>query len=399
MKKSITVGLLIPTLHKGGAEKIAAELSKALPKEWKKYIIVFEKKISYEYEGELISLEIPMENRLKEIFLIPKRAKELRKIVEDKKIDVVMSFDEIASFVNLFSKSKSGKIVAIRKSLIMADKQKGIISKAIAGIVRKQYNKACKTICVSQGIKKELISYVRIKKNKVKVLYNIYDIKNMEKLGMEKEEIDLPNKYLLNIGRAEREKGQWHLIRAFKKVKEKNKDIKLVIIATGSLLDYLKKLRKELGLEKDVVITDIWINNVYPILKKAEAFVLSSLFEGFPNVLVEALTLERAIISTNCNTGPKEIVGRIKEEKDGYKIGERGILVEELDGKIRDAKEPLSKEEEILANAMLRVVEDKKLRREIAKNGKNYVKEFDKNKTIKEYVRVIEECSSKKKNH
>ena len=386
------IAFLIPTLHKGGAEKIVSELSKALPKDWEKYIIVFEKKVSYEYEGELISLDVPIEKGLKEIFLVFKRVEKLNKIIEEKGIDVVLSIDEMASLVNVFSKAK--KIIAIHKSLKMADKEKPFIKRIIAMIARKLYNRACYVIAVSEGIRKELIEY-GVKREKAKVVYNPHDIKKIREKAKEKAEIKLPERFILNIGRAERQKGQWYLIRAFKEVLKKEKNVKLVLVARGELLDYLKKLRKELGVEKEVIIIDGWINNIYAIMDKAEVIVLSSLFEGFPNVLVEALAIGKPIVSSDCPTGPSEIVGNIVEEKEGYKVGERGILIGQFDGKVK-SKEELSKEEKALANAILRILKDKNIREEFKRNTKNFIWKMDKKNAINEYVNLIERCKKER---
>ena len=81
----------------------------------------------------------------------------------------------------------------------------------------------------------------------------------------------------------------------------------------GSLLDDLSTQVKELNLEERVLFTG-FVKNPYPILKGAQLFVLSSLYEGMPNVLLEAIALGVPVVSSDCPSGPKEILGKKYKE-------------------------------------------------------------------------------------
>ena len=86
-----------------------------------------------------------------------------------------------------------------------------------------------------------------------------------------------------------------------------NIKFKLLIIGNGGLLNYLKKEIKSRRLSNCIKIINN-INPPYSYMASSKFFILSSLYEGLPNVLIEALSLKKLVISSNCPTGPKEIL-------------------------------------------------------------------------------------------
>ena len=120
---------------------------------------------------------------------------------------------------------------------------------------------------------------------------------------------------IINIGRMTEQKNQLMLLKAVNILKKKIK-IRLLLIGRGVLRNNLELFIKRNNLNKIVKIIN-FKKNPFPYLKKSDLFVLTSNFEGLPNVLLEAATLKKFIISTNCPTGPKEILEN----------GKNGILV------------------------------------------------------------------------
>jgi glycosyltransferase involved in cell wall biosynthesis len=126
-------------------------------------------------------------------------------------------------------------------------------------------------------------------------------------------ETDIP--LIITIGRLQKMKAHDTLIKAFKIVRKKV-NCRLMIIGEGEEHESLQKLIDSLGLTSSVRLTG-GMENPYPFLKAAEVFVLTSVYEGFGNVLVEALALGKKIVSTNCVGGPAYILNQ----------GEYGALV------------------------------------------------------------------------
>ena len=138
-----------------------------------------------------------------------------------------------------------------------------------------------------------------IKKSKIKIKFNFFKSK----------------KYLnlINISRFTDQKDHITLLKSFNLVVKKIK-AKLLIIGYGSNKNRIKNYIKDNKLQKYVKIIE-FKENPYPYLLKSDLFLLTSKYEGLPNVLLESMTLKKFIISSNCPTGPREI---LKNGKLGY---------------------------------------------------------------------------------
>jgi len=178
---------------------------------------------------------------------------------------------------------------------------------------KKQMDKnfGIKTVCIYNPLNKIEI----IKKSRIKINFNFFNNK--------KKELKI-----INIGRLTEQKDQLTLLKSAKVLNEKKINFKLLIMGKGvekkNLLNYID----ENNLNKIVKIIN-FRENPFPILIKADLFILSSKYEGLPNVLLEAILLKKFIISSNCPTGPKEI---LLNGKGGFlfKVGD----YEELSKKI-----------------------------------------------------------------
>ncbi len=235
-------------------------------------------------------------------------------------------------------------------------------------------------------------------RNKVIVFPNVYDIKRNIELSKEKIEKKYKKIFssgfvFINIGRLDEQKGQWFLIRAFKKVVESYPDAKLVIIGKGALKNKLYDLSVRLNINDKVFLLGMQ-PNPFKFLVRSHCLVFPSLFEGMPNVVIEALSLNIPVISTDCKTGPREILCPDLEvnEKIQYPYyGEYGILTKPFPRKFiwDDLKErPLIEEEKMLANLMIEMIKDKNLRRRYS-NGIKRAKDFDIEKIIKEWEKLM----------
>jgi len=125
--------------------------------------------------------------------------------------------------------------------------------------------------------------------------------KNSKKIFTNKKQLKI-----LNIGRFTEQKDQLTLLKALNLIK-KDISFQAIIIGRGKLRNDLIEYINKNKLNDCIKIID-FVENPFPLLKQTELFILSSRYEGLPNVLLEALTLKKFIISSNCPTGPKEIL-------------------------------------------------------------------------------------------
>ena len=161
------------------------------------------------------------------------------------------------------------------------------------------YNFANKIITNSKGSKKSIDKLIINKKKSISI-YNPY----LKKIY--KKNTSINNNYILSVGRLTKQKDLETLIYAMKIVVKKI-NTKLLIIGDGYEKNHLKKLILNLNLSKNVKILG-WKNNIFKYYKKAKLFVLSSLYEGLGNVVIDAVNHEIPCIVTECKSGPKEII-------------------------------------------------------------------------------------------
>ena len=168
------------------------------------------------------------------------------------------------------------------------------------------YNFSDGIITNSKGSKFSLKKFL-LNKN-VKTIYNPYLKKKSNRNKKKRSNI------LLSVGRLTKQKDFRTLIFAFYKIRDEIINYKLIIIGDGELKNSLIKLTKDLQIEKRVIFLG-WRNKLDKYYKKSKLFVLSSLYEGLGNVLIDAINYEVPIVTTNCKSGPSEI---INNKKGGY---------------------------------------------------------------------------------
>jgi len=184
-------------------------------------------------------------------------------------------------------------------------------------LVKSTYFLSNGIIAVSNAVKKDLMLLSRLKEKKIKVINNPAAIgvsSNKENTIVKSNLWGVGyNYHILSVGRLAVEKDHATLIRSFA-ILSKKINATLIILGEGNLRQELEKLIVELNLE-DRVFLPGFVIDPYPWYRSADLFVLSSLFEGFGNTLVEALECGVPIVCTNCPGGPTEILDNGKYGK------------------------------------------------------------------------------------
>lgn len=162
---------------------------------------------------------------------------------------------------------------------------------------------------------------------KSKVILNPFDFTNIKKKSVQKINYNFYKKNhlkLINVGRLVDQKDQLTILKAVHYALKNNKKIQLLIIGKGEKKKELEEYIKKNNLSKNIKLIG-YKKNPFKYIRAADIFVLSSKFEGFPNVLIESIFLKRGIISSNCPTGPNEI---LKNGKYGdlFEIGDYKTL-------------------------------------------------------------------------
>tara|TARA_Y100000816_G_scaffold271585_1_gene236254 strand:+ start:409 stop:1506 length:1098 start_codon:yes stop_codon:yes gene_type:complete len=227
-------------------------------------------------------------------------------------------------YCTILCKLLSTKII-IRSNSSPSGWSKNYIKKIL---YKKIYNMADKIIVNSEDFKKEL----KIKFNiNSECIYNPLNKKEIIKNSKKKININFfkkKNFKIVSVARFTDQKDHLCLIRSINLIKNKYKNIKVLLIGSGNKKREIQDLIEELSLKKIVKILN-FKKNPYPYIKKADLFILSSNFEGLPNVLLEAITLNTFVISSNCPTGPSEI---LDNGKGGFlfKVGDYNELSKKI---------------------------------------------------------------------
>jgi len=402
------IQFLINSLIFGGAERVAINLLNELSKRgYTIFLYTLEKSKQYSIHSNIIykslsNLRTRPYNFLK-IFYLPIIIIKYFLETKKNKPNILISFLEMSNFINIFiGKVLLNKkaIISVRTNPLIMYPKETVYGKVHNFFIKFLYPKADKVIVVSKKIKNILSNYYNVPKKKIEVIYNPINIQRCLKLSQEPIEKEyqkiFENSFVfINVSRLTEAKGQWFLIRAFKKVVERYSNSKLIILGEGELKRDLENLIKKLKLEGSIFLLGLH-KNPFKFLKHSNCFVFPSLWEGLPNVLIEALTFNLPIISTDCETGPREILDPkldIEEKIDYPYFGRYGILIEPFPREyiFKDLKErPLIDQEEQLFKLMIKVIQDKNLRKKYSK-GLKRAKDFDIDKIIKKWENVIME--------
>ncbi len=254
----------------------------------------------------------------------------LKKIVENNQYDVVIDFDMgLSKNIDLIKTDK--KIAWVHSSIENWYQKKSRIKRL--GERLKKYNNIV-TIC--DEMKKETIKLYPFLEEKIVRIYNPFNFERI--LFLSNEEVDdklFKEKFIVAVSRLTlHQKDFITLIKGFKKAKElKNFDEKLYILGDGPDKRKIQSLILEEKMEKEIILLGN-IKNPYPWIKNSKMLIHSSKYEGFGLVLVEALILNKIVISSNCPVGPKEVlengeIGYLYEVGDYNKLAE--LIIENIE--------------------------------------------------------------------
>ncbi|WP_421658225.1 glycosyltransferase [Leptothermofonsia sp. ETS-13] len=254
-----------------------------------------------------------------------------------------------ADIINLLAKPLMGRkhraIISVQNTVTQELKSDRVKSRWIIFLcARYLYFWADGLVAISQGVAKDLATFAKFPLGRIKIIYN--PAVTADIFAKAKDPIDHPwfapgqPPVVLGVGRLEKQKDFPTLLRAFAKVRQR-REVRLVILGWGSEQPQLEALVHELGLAEDVTFPGS-VRNPYAYMASSAVFVLSSIYEGLSNALIEALALGVPIVSTDCPHGPAEVLhngeyGELVPVGDSDRLAEEILRV--LDGKHRQAPE------------------------------------------------------------
>lgn len=305
------IAIFLPFLHKGGVERAMLNLAQGFVQRGIRVDLVLATKA----EGPYVS-QIPSQVRVIElkastpILSFPGLVRYLRR----RRPQAVLSGLTPANLVAVWARrvpamKKTKVIIRVEIAVGIRESTTPLRARLRPFVYKAFYPWADTIVAVSRGVAKDLLRF-GIPKTKIGQIYN--PVVNSEMNERAKEPVEHPwfapdtPPVILGVGRLHKQKDFATLIRAFALVR-KARPAHLVILGEGEERPHLETLVRNLGLDSEVDLPG-FVDNPYKYMARANVFALSSVYEGFGNVIAEALALGIPVVSTDCPSGPAEIL-------------------------------------------------------------------------------------------
>ncbi|MBU0731983.1 glycosyltransferase [Patescibacteria group bacterium] len=368
MKKKVLI--ITPYLGRAGMERSLGLLLDKLDYEKFEVSFLYFKKLYKKDESSYLE-DILNKKKIKFFYKPFKRglslikmSKKIKEVIVEVKPDVVLAREWFQAIASVRAKQKSE-----HKPKVIGDLRNNMEREFLAHVkippLQKTYKKLLhqvdQLVCISEGVADNMHEKFKISKNKLVVIHNGFDFDLLKGTGEQKRKSNV----ILAVGRLAPQKDYPTLLKAFRLVRDKT-DAELWIIGDGDLEKKLKKQADMLGISEHIK----WLGyqkNPFKYMKQATVFALSSAWEGFGNVITEAMACQCPVVSTDCPYGPSEI---ISHNKDGYLVTVGDF--------------------EKLADHIIKLLDDPALRQKIAFNGLNTVKTaFSPDNMVQAYERLF----------
>lgn len=303
------IAFFLPCMQGGGAERVVINLLKEMVLQGISLDLILATA-----EGPLLS-QIPEQIRVIDLAVgrVIKAILPLSRYLRKYKPQALISHMAHANVISVLAKELARtdtKLVLVEHNTLSASKSQLMRAKLVPLLMKLVYPRANHLVGVSQAVSDDLEAQLSLKKSKVKTIYNPVVNDNL----IAKAKAPLEHSWFTEnappvfvaVGRLTVQKDFASLIKAFALLRKK-KMARLIILGEGELRAELEVLIKKLSIADDVSMPG-FVANPYAYMSKANAFVLSSLWEGLPTVLIEAMACGCPVISTDCPSGPEEIL-------------------------------------------------------------------------------------------
>jgi glycosyltransferase involved in cell wall biosynthesis len=299
------LALLLPNLGGGGAERVALAMLQGFLDRGYEVDLVLAKRcgslLQLVPKGvEIIDLDAP---RLRQVlFPLTRYLRERRPYALHAMMWPMPLLAVLASAM-----ARVGTRIIGSEHVVLSKTPMGLRNRLIRNLTRRAYLKADGLIVVSKGAAEDLSTFIGIPRNRIMVIHNPLLLpEDLPSIDVAAKYWKAGTKRVLAVGELKAEKNYPLLIRAMDFLC-KNDPVSLLILGGGSLEGSLKQQVAAAGLEHCIIFAG-FAHDVWPYYAAADVFVLSSDVEGFGNVLVEAMHAGVPIVSTDCPSGPREIL-------------------------------------------------------------------------------------------
>jgi N-acetylgalactosamine-N,N'-diacetylbacillosaminyl-diphospho-undecaprenol 4-alpha-N-acetylgalactosaminyltransferase len=381
------VAILIYSLAGGGAERVVSLLLPKLMQIYDVKLVLMNDTIEYDIPKDLqidyLENSDAYESGLLKLLKIPILTYRYYKYCKKHSIDLSLSLLSRPNYINSLSSlflKKRKTVISERSMASIHYSYKNLQSLVNRFLIRYTYLFADLIIANSQGNAEDLKKSFNLNKIPIKRIYNPVDIDKIDLLKRESiNDFNFDDKKFnfITIGRLDKGKNHILMLKAMRHIDNAN----LIIIGDGILKSELNAFIDKYDLTNKVFLLGKK-KNPYKYIYKSDVFVFTSNHEGFPNVLLEALACELPVISTDCQSGPREI------------LAPDTSFLKQLSNKIENAKYGIlipTNNEVLLTKALQNIMHKHKLASLYKKEAKIRANDFNKDSIISRYIKVIDE--------
>ena len=375
--------ITINSLRSGGAERVVSQLLWYLKEEFEIHLALYSHIIEYDIPPGVIIYDMDQseeEGAAKMLFKLPGLAKKLSAYAKKNNVKYSVAFLNRPCYINALMRrfyGFKGRIVMCERTYqtSMLSTKSSLTRLMTRILIPPSYNTADLVLANAEAMKEDLIRTMHVRKP-IEVIYNPIDlpqikIKMEEPVSIQKEKDIF---YFIGVGNFRKEKNFPLLTEAFNLLK--GLACKLILVGDGPDKEQMVEMLRSAGTESQVIFVGK-DRNPFRWMKMADAFVLSSDVEGFPNVLLEALACGKPSVATDCLCGPREMLapgtGEPDSLKEVFKEYPYGLLTP-----VGNAK--------VLSEAMKQLMTDESMRSRLAEKGKMRAMEFDLPLMAKQYA-------------
>lgn len=390
MNQKKKVMIIVSVLRDGGAQRAASNISMALENDYDISFVTFSaQRAAYTHGGTLYDLALP---RKKGLFAGNcnelRRAVALRRIKKQLQPDICISFLDDANLPNVLSRGIGRTVVSLRTHLSSRP-----MGRSTAAKVKYAYSHADKVVCVSEAARTDLLRLGYANEEKCISIGNMVD-KNtlLARCESREEPFQKSGPLIATMGSLVPQKGMWNLLRAMRIVFREYPAAHLMLFGGGKQEEY-QLLADQMGISQHVTFKG-FVKDPHFQLQQADLFVFPSRFEGMPNALLEAMALGLPVISTDCPSGPREILAPGTDpdtQTDQIEYAPYGVLIPVPKGGFLDANAPETREEQLMAQAICEMLSDEKKRLASAARSLERAKAFSPDSIKQQWIRLIEE--------
>jgi glycosyltransferase involved in cell wall biosynthesis/SAM-dependent methyltransferase len=409
--------IVIPNLLFGGAERVAALLSRTLAGEV--YLALFNRagRVEYDVEGTLLDLELPPSTTTRErISNLVRGAVKLARLKRTLGITTTVSFLDAPTVLNALTGGRDSRVVSARSIMSRTHGARGLGSRLYRTCLRWSFSRADLVVANSAGVARDLQLNFGVPNERIQVIPNPCDVHAIAELAAqpipEPHAIFFDRPVVITMGRLTADKAHWALMRGYAAAREVLPRLRLMIIGEGELRDEVLSLARDLGLRTVVSsepdshglrFADVWClgsqRNPFAYMARSTAFVLSSVREGFPNALVEALACGLPSVATDCDAGPREILAPsavAAHRCRGIERAQYGILVPVPDLEVPARGARLSDAERHLASAIVSLCDGSPLHDEYARAARSRATDFRIDRVIPRWELALAEVAGRR---